>query len=88
MGDRKMTASISTKEAVDSFGLHEEYLYVCDGKKECGKWYCLDHSNEHTCHHTADESHAIYEDHVFPEFERYPSVRGGEAVVICVEPIR
>ena len=88
MSKRKMTASISQREAIDVFGLPEVYLYVCDGKKECGKQCCTDFANGSVCHHTADESHALYKTHLFSAFERHPAVRAGGAAVICVEPIR
>lgn len=83
-----MNISISQQEAVDLFDLPEVMLYVCDGKLPCGKPSCLDHSRADCCHHTADESHALYPVHAITSFERHPAVRGGEAAVICVEPIR
>ena len=88
MAKRKMTASISQREAGDLFGLPERYLYVCDGRKECRKPSCLDHSLRDACHHTADESHALYSEHDLGSFGRLPATRDGEAAVICVEPIR
>lgn len=88
MGKRNAIASVSQREAVDVFGVPEVYLYVCDGKKECGRPCCLDHSNDRVCHHTGDESHALYKTHLFDSFEKHPAVRDGEAAVICVEPIR
>ena len=83
-----MKTSISQQQARDLFDLPEVMLYVCDGKKECGSASCLDHSRKDVCHHTADESHALYPFHVVTSFERHPAVRDGEAAVICVEPIR
>ena len=79
---------ISQREAIDVFGLPEVILYVCDGKRECGKPCCLDHSMTDVCHHTRDESHALYAEHDMSAFERCPSVSGDAAAVICVEPIR
>lgn len=83
-----MYAAITQEQARDLFDLPEVHLYVCDGKKECGKPACLDHSNKYVCHHTADYSHALYETHYMSYFERHPAVRDGEAAIICVEPIR
>ena len=83
-----MKTAITQDQAVDLFDLPEVMLYVCDGKKECGSASCLDHSRTFACHHTADESHALYPFHVVTSFERHPAVRDGEAAVICVEPIR
>lgn len=84
-----MSTPISQADAVELFDLPTEVLYVCDGKKECGSASCLDHSRTDCCHHTADESHALYPFHVVTSFERYPAVsEDGEAAVICVEPIR
>lgn len=79
---------ISQREAIDVFGLSEVLLYVCDGKRKCGKPCCLDHSMTGVCHHTRDESHALYAEHDMSAFERRPSVSGDVAAVICVEPIR
>ena len=83
-----MKATITQEQARDLFGIPEVMLYVCDGKKECGKPECLDHSRTFCCHHTEDEAHALYGVHVITSFERHPAVRDGEAAVICVEPIR
>lgn len=83
-----MSMPISQADAAELFGLPTKVLYVCDGKKECGKPYCLDHSNDHVCHHTADYAHALYDIHYMSQFGRYPTVRNGEAAIICVEPIR
>lgn len=83
-----MSTPISQADAVELFDLPTEVHYVCDGKKECGKPACLDHSNKYVCHHTADYSHALYETHYMSYFERHPAVRDGEAAIICVEPIR
>lgn len=79
---------ISQREAMDLFGLQEVYLYVCDGKKPCGRPSCLDHSRTDVCHHTEDKSHALYPVHTVTAFERHPAVRGEVAAVICVEQIR
>ena len=84
-----MKADITLNQAVDLFDLPVTYLYVCDGKKECGRPCCMDHSRADCCHHTADESHALYPVHVVTSFERHPAVsEDGQAAVICVEPIR
>ena len=83
-----MKTTITTEQAVELFDLPKVMLYVCDGKKECGKPECLDHSHANICHHTADESHALYETHYVNFFESHPAVRDGEAAIICVEPIR
>lgn len=83
-----MKITITQQQAVDLFDLPEIYLYVCDGKKSCGRPSCTDYSHTFCCHHTEDESHALYPFHVVTSFERHPAVRDGEAVVICVEPIR
>lgn len=80
---------ISQGDAIEMFGLSTEVLYVCDGKKECGKPSCADLADKGTCHHTADLSHALYDEHYMDEFEQLPAViKNGEAVVILVEPIR
>lgn len=80
---------ISQRDAIDMFDLPTKVLYVCDGKKECGKPSCHDWSDCDVCHHTADFSHALYETHYIHEFERHPAVsEDGQAAVICVEPIR
>lgn len=83
-----MRTAITQEQAVDLFDLPEVNLYVCDGKKECGKPCCLDHTRRDACHHTEDESHALYPVHVVTAFERHPAVRGDQAAVICVERIR
>lgn len=84
-----MKTTITTEQAVELFDAREVMLYVCDGKKECGKPRCLDHSRADCCHHTADESHALYPFHVITSFERHPAVsEDGQAAVICVEPLR
>lgn len=78
---------ISQEEASEMFGVPEVMLYVCDGRKECGKPYCTDYTAD-VCHHTRDESHALYPSHSPETFERYPAMRGGEPVFVCVEPVR
>jgi hypothetical protein len=84
-----MGIPISQKQAADLFDIPEVFLYVCDGKKPCGKQCCIDYSRTDCCHHTEDESHALYLAHVITSFARYPAVsEDGEAAVICVEPIR
>ena len=84
-----MKATITQEQARDLFGIPEVMLYVCDGKKECGKPCCIDHSRKDVCHHTRDESHALYPMHAPADFERHPAVsEDGEAAMICVEPIR
>lgn len=83
-----MSIPISQSDAVDMFDLPTVMLYVCDGKKECGKPACLDHSRRDVCHHTEDMTHALYETHYVNQFESFPAVRDDEAAVICVEPIR
>ena len=83
-----MKTTITQQQAADLFDLPEILLYVCDGRKECRKPSCLDHSLRDACHHTADESHALYSEHDLGSFGRLPAVRDGEAAVICVEPIR
>lgn len=83
-----MKTTISQQQARDLFDLPEIPLYVCDGRKECRKPSCLDHSLRDVCHHTADESHALYSEHDLGSFGRLPATRDGEAAVICVEPIR
>ena len=83
-----MKTAITQEQARDLFDLPEVYLYVCDGKKECGRPSCLDHSRTDVCHHTEDKSHALYPVHTVTAFERHPAVRGDRAAVICVEPIR
>lgn len=83
-----MKIAITQEQARDLFDVREVYLYVCDGKKKCGKPCCLDRSRTDCCHHTEDESHALYETHDFESFGRHPATRDGEAVIICVEPLR
>lgn len=83
-----MKAHMTMQDAIEALGVPEVYLYVCDGKKGCGKPCCLDHSRTDVCHHTRDESHALYAEHDMSAFERRPSVSGDVAAVICVEPIR
>ncbi len=83
-----MKTIISQQQARDLFDLPEVYLYVCDGKKSCGRPSCTDYSRTFCCHHTEDESHALYSSHDLGSFERHPAVRGEVAAVICVEPIR
>ncbi len=83
-----MPIPISQSDAIEMFGLPTEMLYVCDGRKECGKPSCLDFSNRDVCHHTSDKSHALYKAHDSNRFEQRPSVRDGKAAVIFVEPIR
>lgn len=84
----RIKAHMSMQDAIDAFGIPERYLYVCDGERPCGRPCCLDHSRADVCHHTEDESHALYPVHDMTSFERHPAVRGGEAAVICVEPFR
>lgn len=83
-----MPILISQSDAADMFDLPTEVLYVCDGKKECGKPSCSDWSDRNACHHTSDLSHALYDTHCINGFEKHPAIRDGEAAVICVEPIR
>ena len=83
-----MAAGISQLEASDLFDVPTKVFYVCDGKKGCGKPGCLDWGVRGACHHTSDIAHALYEDHPDDGFERLPSVRGGEAAIICVETFR
>lgn len=84
-----MKTTITQQQAADMFDVPEVHLYVCDGRKECRKLSCLDHSRTDCCHHTKDVGHALYAEHDFGAFGRYPTVNeDGEAAVICVEPIR
>lgn len=83
-----MGIPISQSDAADVFGLPTVMLYVCDGKKECGKPSCGDWRNLNVCHHTADYSHALYKTHYINYFEQRPAMRDGEAAIIAVEPIR
>lgn len=84
-----MKTTISQDQARDLFDVPEVRLYVCDGKRECGRPCCTDYSRTDCCHHTADESHALYPFHVITSFERHPAVsEDGRAATICVEPIR
>jgi len=83
-----MGIPISQADAIEAFGLPTVMLYVCDGKRECGSPRCTDYSDKFACHHTADASHALYDTHYVNFFESHPTVRDGEAAVICVEPIR
>jgi len=83
-----MGVPISQKEAKDLFDVPEVYMYVCDGKKECGKPSCTDYSRNDCCHHTEDKSHALYHVHCITAFERHPAVSGDRAAIVCVEPIR
>lgn len=83
-----MPILISQSDAADMFDLPTEVLYVCDGKRECGKPSCSDWSDRNACHHTSDLSHALYDTHDFRMFENYPSIRDGEAITIRVEPVR
>lgn len=83
-----MKTTITQQQAVDLFDLPEVHLYVCDGEKECGSASCADWSRTDCCHHTADKGHALYGTHDPASFERHPSVRDGQAVLICVEQIR
>ena len=83
-----MGAKISQTDAVEMFDIPTEMLYVCDGKKPCGKPSCSDWKDRNACHHTADRSHALYETHYVNYFESYPTVHDGKAAIICVEPIR
>lgn len=69
------------------FGIPTETLYVCDGKRECGKPSCLDSSAD-ACHHTSDPSHALYGGHDIDSFSHYSAIREGQAAIILVEPIR
>ncbi len=79
---------IKQSDAQELFDLPTVILYVCDGKRECGRPECVDYSRHDVCHHTADYSHALYETHYINYFERIPGVRDEEAAVLCVEPIR
>ena len=83
-----MAIPISQAEAVEMFDLPTEVLYVCDGKRECGKPCCTDYSCHDACHHTSDISHALYESHDEGSFERFPAVRNWGGAIICVEPVR
>lgn len=83
-----MHTSISQSEASEIFGIPTEVLYVCDGKRECGKASCADFANRNACHHTKDSSHALYDTHEMSKFERYPATRDGGAALILVEPVR
>ena len=83
-----MSMPISQADAAELFGLPTENLYVCDGKRECGKPCCSDLSLRDVCHHTADYSHALYDVHYMSHFEQHPAVRDGKAAIIRVEPIR
>lgn len=83
-----MPIPISQSDAIEMFDLPTEMLYVCDGKKECGKPSCLDYSRSDVCHHTADFDHALYDVHYVNQFESHPAVRDGVAAIICVEPVR
>lgn len=83
-----MTIRISQADAEELFDIPTEMLYVCDGRKACGKPSCSDFANRNACHHTSDASHALYDVHYLADFERHPSVRRGKAAMICVEPIR
>ena len=83
-----MKFNISQADAKELFDLPTVTRYVCDGKRECGMPSCADFSRRDCCHHTEDESHALYKAHRFSDFERHPAVRDGRAAVICVEPIR
>ena len=76
-----MKSTITQEQAIDLFGLPTKMLYVCDGKKACGRPCCRDLANDRVCHHTEDESHARYTVHHFSAFERHPAVRDGEAAV-------
>lgn len=80
--------TISQADAVELFDLPSVVLYVCDGRRECGKPSCLDFRNRNTCHHTSDCSHALYETHFMAYFESHPAIRDGKAALIKVEPIR
>lgn len=82
-----MSPSISQAEAIEMFDIPTVVMYVCDGGKECGKPSCHDWQAD-ACHHTLDESHALYPDHDEGSFVRYPTTRDGEAAIILVEPIR
>lgn len=81
-----MSIPISQSDAAEIFDLLTEVLYVCDGKKECGKPSCSDFSNRAVCHHTSDVSHALYKTH--EDFESYPAICNGNAAIIKVEKIR
>jgi len=83
-----MNVYITQEQAADMFDIPTEILYVCDGKKECGNPGCSDWGNPNVCHHTSDESHALYNLHDLTAFERHPAVQGDRAAIICVEPIR
>lgn len=79
---------ISQEDAAEMFDVPTLLLFVCDGKKDCGKPSCRDFSDKESCHHTSDPSHALYGDHDTGSFERHSAIRGEHAVTICVEPIR
>jgi hypothetical protein len=79
-------AALTQKEAAELFGVPTQTMYVCDGKKECGKPCCLDRSRTDCCHHTADTSHARYAEHT--DFSAYPATRGEQAVIVLVERLR
>ena len=79
---------INQKQAAEMFGARTAVFYVCDGGKGCAAPDCLDHSRNDVCHHTADVEHALYGEHDIASFSCYPSIRGGEPVVILVEPCR
>ena len=83
-----MSMQVSFSDAADMFGIQTTVLYVCDGKKGCGKPSCTDLADGWACHHTADESHALYSEHDLDSFIEYPTIRKGQAVTIRVEPIR
>ncbi|MBR3158440.1 MAG: hypothetical protein IKF14_04970 [Atopobiaceae bacterium] len=86
-----MSINISQSDAAKLFDVPTVVLYVCDGKKECGKPSCSDLANVHACHHTADVGHALYDKHFEDGFDSYPTIRGEDdrtAVIIRVEQIR
>lgn len=79
-------AALTCKEAAELFGVPTQTMYVCDGKKECGKLCCLDYSRSDACHHTADATHALYAEHT--DFSAHPATRGEQAVIVLVERLR
>ena len=83
-----MATTVSQSEAIEMFDLPTEVLYVCDGKKGCGKPSCLDYDSSSSCHHTSDLSHALYGEHDQSSFSSHPSVRDGAVTIILVEQIR
>jgi len=83
-----MPMQVSFNDAADMFGVETITLYVCDGRKECCKMSCTDLADEGACHRTSDASHALYAEHDFDSFAKFPSIRNDRAVTVLVEPIR